>query len=192
SFGFTVSGERRCTRPRTRITYSERSAPAFSWQARSVSGLNTICTSPSRSRRSTKITPPWSRRRCTQPPSTTSSPTRWAVISPARCVRRRPDWVSRPPVAELTRFLRSRGRRRVPDGSEITAGALLPSAGDYRHHVGRCAGRSRHLRDRGVDVVVIEAQRAANNGVQAGSAGGVSELEDLGLAELRAERVEPA
>ena len=28
SFGFTVSGERRSTRPRTRITYSERSSPA--------------------------------------------------------------------------------------------------------------------------------------------------------------------
>jgi hypothetical protein len=30
SFVLTVSGERRCTRPRTRTTYSERSAPAFS------------------------------------------------------------------------------------------------------------------------------------------------------------------
>ena len=39
-----------------------------------VSGLTTICAIPSRSRRSIKMTPPWSRRRCAQPHKVTVSP----------------------------------------------------------------------------------------------------------------------
>ena len=41
-----------------------------------ASGSQTTCTSPSRSRRSMKITPPWSRRRCTQPATVTVWPSR--------------------------------------------------------------------------------------------------------------------
>lgn len=44
------------------------------------SGSHTTCTVPSRSRRSTKITPPWSRRRFTQPASVTVWPS-WASVT---------------------------------------------------------------------------------------------------------------
>ena len=58
------------------------------------SGLNTICTRPSRSRRSTKMTPPWSRRRWTQPISVTvcaeiPAVDASTVVSALQCVLRR-------------------------------------------------------------------------------------------------------
>ncbi len=67
------------TVPRTASTNSLRMAWALSWTALLNSGLKTTWVIPSRSRKSTKITPPWSRRRSTQPMSTTSSPTFLAV-----------------------------------------------------------------------------------------------------------------
>jgi hypothetical protein len=55
--GFTVSGVRARTRPVTRSTYSLRTRSAVVKGA-PLSGSNTTCTMPSRSRRSMKITPP--------------------------------------------------------------------------------------------------------------------------------------
>ena len=49
------------------------------------SGWNTSCTTPSRSRRSTNVTPPWSRRRATQPHSVTSGPASPPRRSPHAC-----------------------------------------------------------------------------------------------------------
>ena len=69
-FGLAPPSGRSRTRPVTRITNSLRSDSAAANVA-ARSGLKTICTRPSRSRRSTKMTPPWSRRRCTQPISVT-------------------------------------------------------------------------------------------------------------------------
>ena len=69
-FGFAPPSGRSRTSPVTRITNSLRSDSAAA-NVSARSGLKTICTRPSRSRRSTKMTPPWSRRRCTQPISVT-------------------------------------------------------------------------------------------------------------------------
>ena len=54
------------------------------WKASpaACSGSNVHCVMPSRSRRSTKMRPPWSRRRETQPVSVTSSPMLAARGSP--------------------------------------------------------------------------------------------------------------
>jgi len=55
--GLTVASERARTRPVTCSTYSLRTRSAR-WKCSSVSGSNTTCTMPSRSRRSRKMTPP--------------------------------------------------------------------------------------------------------------------------------------
>ena len=87
SFGFTMSGARRATSPSIWMTNSllsdSASLKAFSLR----SGEKTTWTSPERSRRSTKISPPWSRRAFTQPESFTSAPSRSARSSPHECVR---------------------------------------------------------------------------------------------------------
>ena len=62
-----------------RSALGEREAPR-----RAVSGWKTSWTSPVRSRRSMKIRPPWSRRRCTQPATRTS------LAGPARVERAAP------------------------------------------------------------------------------------------------------
>ena len=54
------------------ITSSARRLPAAAWASGASSGRKTSCSSPVRSRRSMKISPPWSRRRCTQPATRTS------------------------------------------------------------------------------------------------------------------------
>ena len=59
--GFSLPSGRRRTVPVTRMQYSLRSSCAASLLR------NTTCTTPDASRRSMKITPPWSRRRATQP-----------------------------------------------------------------------------------------------------------------------------
>ena len=87
-FALIVSSLRRSISPRTIRTHSERSAWARAWASGADSGRKTIWTSPVLSRRSTKIRPPWSRRRWTQPASTTSSPTREDITSPQRWLRR--------------------------------------------------------------------------------------------------------
>ena len=56
-------------RSRAGRTRSARARPGAKASLRS--GSHTTCASPSRSRRSMKITPPWSRRRCAQPHSVT-------------------------------------------------------------------------------------------------------------------------
>ena len=66
-FGFTVSGERAATSPRAWSTNSLRISCASSAAAGERSGLITSCVTPVRSRRSTNTSPPWSRRRATQP-----------------------------------------------------------------------------------------------------------------------------
>ena len=63
---FLVPSGRLRTRPVMLNTYSLRDWSAKA-KASGVSGSNTTCTMPSRSRKSMNITPPWSRRRCTQP-----------------------------------------------------------------------------------------------------------------------------
>ena len=73
----------RATRPRTATTYSERNSSARACAAGASSLLNTICAIPPRSRRSMKIRLPRSRRRCTQPISTTSLSASAARKSPA-------------------------------------------------------------------------------------------------------------
>ena len=67
SFGLTFAGSRRTTVPNALTTSSERSACAAACASGALSGCRTSWTMPERSRRSMKISPPWSRRRCTQP-----------------------------------------------------------------------------------------------------------------------------
>ena len=61
-FGLTVSGERATTSPLARSTNSLRISFASSAAAGERSGLTTSCMTPVWSRRSTKTSPPWSRR----------------------------------------------------------------------------------------------------------------------------------
>ena len=87
-FGLTLPASRRTTCPAAEITCSGRSRSAAACASpRAVSGWKTSCTSPVRSRRSMKISPPWSRRRCTQPATRTVSPTRAASSSPHQASR---------------------------------------------------------------------------------------------------------
>ncbi|CFW48203.1 Uncharacterised protein [Bordetella pertussis] len=69
------SGRRR-TRPVMLMQNSLRRRSAVP-KASALSGSNTICARPVRSRRSMKMTPPWSRRRFTQPYRVTVWP-RWS------------------------------------------------------------------------------------------------------------------
>ena len=69
------------------MTYSERSRSAAANSSAPFSGWKTSCTMPERSRRSTKISPPWSRRLCTQPETRAGEPARSAARSPAQVSR---------------------------------------------------------------------------------------------------------
>jgi hypothetical protein len=73
--GLTASGARAATSPLVRTTNSERIACAACAASGERSGLTTSCTTPVWSRRSTKISPPWSRLRATQPATATLRPT---------------------------------------------------------------------------------------------------------------------
>ncbi len=64
------------------MTYSERMVSAIANASFEKSGLNTICTTPSRSRRSIKINPPKSRRFCTHPFKIISCPIYDSVTKP--------------------------------------------------------------------------------------------------------------
>ena len=68
---FTVPSGRRRTRPVILRTYSLR-ARSPTWKASALSGSQTTWTTPSRSRKSMKITPPWSLLRWTHPNKFTS------------------------------------------------------------------------------------------------------------------------
>ncbi len=72
------------TRPVTFRQYSLRTSSATAKVA-ARSGSQTTCTRPSRSRRSMKITPPWSRRRCAQPIS--------VIVWPRSASLTRPQYV---------------------------------------------------------------------------------------------------
>ena len=69
------------------MTHSPRMVDAIAVASGCASGSNTSWVMPSRSRRSMKIRPPWSRRFCTQPKRTTSRPMSLARSSPQRWVR---------------------------------------------------------------------------------------------------------
>ena len=81
----TFPSSRRDDRRRRRVTHvlGAQRARRARRPRRCVSGWKTSWTSPVRSRRSMKIRPPWSRRRCTQPATRTSSPTRVGASRPA-------------------------------------------------------------------------------------------------------------
>src|SRR5664280_3737743 len=85
--GLTVSGERATTTPRAAITYSGRTCSAAACASGASDGSNTSWTRPLRSRRSTKISPPWSRRRATQPARRTSRSTSVTRSSPGYASR---------------------------------------------------------------------------------------------------------
>ena len=80
--GLIMPSGRGATCPRTLTQYSLRRSPALACRSTSRSGLKTACTMPLRSRRSIKITPPWSRQVAIQPLTTTSRPTCSARRSP--------------------------------------------------------------------------------------------------------------
>ena len=86
SLGFSVPFGRRVTSPFRLMQYSGRSSLATLCTAGETLGLNTTCTIPNRSRRSTNTSPPWSRRRSTHPASSTGLPTKLLFSSPQRCV----------------------------------------------------------------------------------------------------------
>src|SRR3954467_1140751 len=80
SSGFSLPSGRRRTSPLTSTQNSLRRWCASSSRA-------TTCTYPEASRRSRKTTPPWSRRRATQPARVTCRPASGARREPASCVR---------------------------------------------------------------------------------------------------------
>ena len=86
SFVFVVFSGRGETFPVTAMTYSLRTSPAILWASAATSGLKTTWVMPSRSRRSTKISPPWSRRVWTQPINVTCRPNSRLFSSPQVCV----------------------------------------------------------------------------------------------------------
>ena len=81
------SGRGAHRRPRPARRPRPRGRCAAACASGASSGWNTTCTTPSRSRRSMKVTPPWSRRCATQPQSVTSSPAWSSRSSPHACVR---------------------------------------------------------------------------------------------------------
>src|SRR5579883_2787137 len=72
--GWPPEETRETTLPATPMQNSLRRFPASSWASLSTSGPKTTWVMPSRSRRSMKMRPPWSRRFWTQPISTTWRP----------------------------------------------------------------------------------------------------------------------
>src|SRR5215207_2848252 len=93
SFGLRTDSSRASTRPRTAMTYSPRTSFARACASGASSASKTICVSPSRSRRSTNVKGPKSRRTATKPISTTSLPASDARNSPHECVRSNsPRW----------------------------------------------------------------------------------------------------
>ena len=88
SFGLTLPSSRRTTVPVADTTCSGRSRSASAWASAAVSGWKTSWTIPERSRRSMKISPPWSRRRCTQPATRTVESTSPARSSPHQASRK--------------------------------------------------------------------------------------------------------
>src|SRR5215510_3437143 len=107
SFGFTVSSDRRRTRPHTPITYSDLSRLAFAISL-SSSLSKTTCVTPPRSRMSMKSNPPRSRTRCTHPRRTASPPTCSERSSPHVWVRVRSPSCS----ATMLQSLENRRARR--------------------------------------------------------------------------------
>ncbi len=84
-----VSALRSSRWPSMAATYSERRHSALPCTVASRSSWKTTCMTPSRSRKCMKMTPPRSRRRCTQPISSTRAPASAALNWPHVCVRRR-------------------------------------------------------------------------------------------------------
>ena len=115
----------RATEPVTRTTSS---APRR-WPSRApsaaASGWNTTCTAPSRSRRSMNVTPPWSRRRATQPQRVTSVPASPGRSSPHACVRIVVRMVDRSDVMSLIRSSRPVLEPGQPAGDIATRHCLL-------------------------------------------------------------------
>src|SRR3954464_2900487 len=81
-----VPSGRARTKPLT-CTQNSLRKPSAVLNISARSGSHTTCTYPSRSRRSTKITPPWSRLRLTQPHRVTVWPIRASVTRPQYVVR---------------------------------------------------------------------------------------------------------
>ena len=129
-----VAADDRARRPLS--TSSARSRWASSNASPDSSGWKTSWTSPVRSRRSTKTSPPWSRRRWTQPATRTSVSTRSASTWPHQVSRysfARSAGKSAPLMrlsasdrarrgrAPAARRSACRGPRRAPSSSRITA-----------------------------------------------------------------------
>ena len=134
--GLAVPSGRRRTVPATRTTDSSFTSAATACADGASWGWATTWTIPSRSRRSRKTTPPWSRLRATHPASNTSrpasscrSPPHMSVRPPARYAR--PIGPSSGPVMRAalpgqrsTSWLR---RARAPPGGRRTASEGSPS-----------------------------------------------------------------
>ena len=117
--GLTVSGERRTTGPRARTTNSFRSCVRHLGGPGRVHGVDhDLDDSPSSSRRSTKTSPPWSRRVATQPATVTSGPRPRGAAS-CRVISRQRVIVERSwEVGERNRLL---GRPPAPDHRAVGA-----------------------------------------------------------------------
>ncbi len=83
--GFSFPAGRRVTSPSTEMFHSGLSFSAAA-NTSPTSGWKVTWVTPQRSLKSTKMSPPWSRRRFTQPASFTRSPAFRARNSPAVCV----------------------------------------------------------------------------------------------------------
>ena len=134
------SAGRARTLPFTCSTVSLRRCSATAKASGLKSGSTVICTVPLRSRRSMKITPPWSRRRSTQPQSCTS----WPVAS----WRRSPHPWLRIGDVPAKRDFPTGGRRPVPSPGwrgatqprgRASAAPLAPESGQVKRSRGTCS-----------------------------------------------------
>src|SRR3954465_4957844 len=135
SSGFSLPSGRRRTSPVTSTQNSLRRACASS-------SRTTTCTHPEASRGSTKTTPPWSRRRATQPASVTVVPASEARSVPASWVRstRGPFRGGSPAVVHvradvLVVHALEVGQLGVGQGGQVGGGDVATDLGD-----GACAG----------------------------------------------------
>ena len=123
--GSRSPGARAATSPSARRTNSLRMSCAALAASGERSGLTTSWPTPVESRRSMKTSPPWSRRRATQPASVCRCPT-WSApkLARAEVAPAHSDFTASASERELVVLLAARGarsRRRARDDSRLRA-----------------------------------------------------------------------
>src|SRR5438552_2694355 len=158
--GLTVSGVRLTTVPCAWITNSLRSSCAVPAASGAFSGLITSWRTPPSSRRSTKIRPPWSRRRATQPASVTARPSS-SGRSELPWMSRQTGLMSQPSVG------RSRAERseQIVESDDLLGLAAATDGGvPCADHDDRARARTPRLRHLALDAAACVVRVACEPG----------------------------